>query len=471
VLAEPYFHAFHDVLNEIGVPAYLCGGTVRDLLLHREFRDVDVVLPEKVFATAQLFSSRIKAPYFVMDKERHVARVVCGGGNWDFSGFRNHTIEGDLRKRDFTINALAVLWENFYPGQKTDNLIDPYSGLQDLKAKKIRLVAADSLEEDPLRMLRAFRIQAELHFEIDSAVLQQIEKIHSKIQSVAAERITEELDRILFQPDSAKTWAAIGNSSLFGSVFPELQAMKGCEQGGYHHLDVWQHTTLAIEYFEDLLLRLDEFFPGHAQFLRDHLQSVVGVLDRKRLLKWALLLHDMGKPTTRELKEPGRWRFHGHDHVGADLAEKFLKRLKFAGKDIRTVSMMVEHHLRPLNLFNQEERDYYRFFRAAGPEAIGIILTAYADMSSARGPLADVSRMDEYRSLMEDLIRYYREQYYPTVTMPELIKGRDLMVAFQMKPGPLIGQILKDVREAQLTGQLRTREEALEFASRLLRDK
>ena len=159
---------------------------------------------------AQAFRNKINAPYFVLDKERQVARVVCGGGNWDFSGFRNSTIEGDLRKRDFTINALAVLWEGFLSWPETRYLDRSLWGLQDLKQKKIRTVSEDSLEEDPLRMLRAFRIQAELHFEIESVVLEQIERIHSKIQNVAAERITEELDRVLLQPDSAKTWKAIG---------------------------------------------------------------------------------------------------------------------------------------------------------------------------------------------------------------------------------------------------------------------
>jgi putative nucleotidyltransferase with HDIG domain len=290
------------------------------------------------------------------------------------------------------------------------------------------------------------------------------------IQEVAEERITEEVDRILLQPDSEKAWRILSGSSLFDSLFPEFKPMKGCEQGGYHHQDVWQHTIHALEYFEDLLLRLDEFFPDYAEFLNEYLQSSSGTLERRRLLKWALLLHDIGKPATQELKEPGRYRFHGHDHVGADLAEKLLKRLKFARRDIQTVTMIVEHHLRPLNLFNSEVRDYFKFFRAAGMEAIGIILIAYGDMSSAKGPLADSARMDEFRSLMNDLFRYYREEYYPTVNTPELIKGRDLMVVFQMKPGPLMGQLLKEVREAQLSGQLKTRELALDFASRWLKN-
>jgi poly(A) polymerase len=471
VLSDPFFKSFDEALSELRVPAYLCGGTVRDLLLKRPFRDVDVVLPERVFAVAQLFRSKMNAPYFVLDKERQVARVVCGGGNWDFSGFRDETIEGDLRKRDFTINAMAVLWENFYPGQSLQQLIDPYSGKKDLEQKIIRVVAPESLVEDPLRMLRAFRIQAELHFKMAPDVLAQIEQIHAMIDDVAAERITEELDRIFLLTDSAKTWQALGKSSLFGSIFPEMKPMQGCEQGGFHHLDVWEHTVDSLVYLEDLFLRIDEFFPEHASFLREYLESSSGALNRKQLLKWALLLHDIGKPATRELKEPGRWRFHGHDHIGADIVDKLLQRLKFSRKDTQFISSLVEHHLRPLNLFNLEDRDYYRFFRAAGQEAIGIILMAYGDMSAARGPLADPSRMDEYRSLMADLFRFYREEYYPAVNTPELIKGRDLMVLFQMKPGPMMGQLLKDLREAQLSGQLRSREQAVDFASRWLKDK
>ena len=153
------------------------------------------------------------------------------------------------------------------------------------------------------------------------------------------------------------------------------------------------------------------------------------------------------------------------------MAEKLLQRLKFSRKDTQIIVAMVEHHLRPLKVFNLEDRDYYKFFRAAGQEAIGIILIAYGDMSSARGTIADSSRMDEYRSLMGDLFRYYREEYYPAVNTPELIKGRDLMVLFQMKPGPLMGQLLKELREAQLSGQLRSREQAVDFASKWLKDK
>ena len=471
MLSEPFFKAFDEIVRELKLSAYVCGGTVRDLLLKRPFRDVDVVLPERVFTAAQSFHTKIDAPYFVLDRDRQVARVVCGGGNWDFSGFRNHTIEGDLRKRDFTINALAILWEDFYPDQSLDKLIDPYSGLNDLKQKIIRVVAPDSLAEDPLRMLRAFRIQAELHFQLDPSVLEQIEQLHALIRNVAEERITEELHRIFQQPDSHRAWQAIGKTSLFDSMFPEMQPMKGCEQGGYHHLDVWQHTVDALMYFEDLLLRIEEFFPDQASFLQEYLSGSPGTLDRKQILKWSVLLHDIGKPATRELKEKGRWRFHGHDHAGADMADKLLQRMKFARKDIQLISLMVEHHLRPLNLFNAEDRDYYRFFRVAGQEAIGLILMAYGDMNSARGPLADPARMDEYRSLMADLIRFYRDEYYPAVSTPELIKGRDLMVVLQLKPGPLMGQVLKEVRESQLMGHLRTREEALEFASKWLKDK
>jgi poly(A) polymerase len=471
VLSEPFFQKFDETVRELGVPAYLCGGTVRDLLLNRPFRDVDVVLPERVFATAQLFQKKINAPYFVLDDERQVVRVVCGGGNWDFSAFRDSTIEGDLLKRDFTINAMAVLWEEFYPAQKVKKPIDPYSGVKDLKQKVIRAVAPESLQEDPLRMLRAFRIQAELHFHIDSNVLYQIEQIHGLIQDVAAERITEEMDRMFLMPDSAGSLDALGKSKLFVSLFPELEPMQGCEQGGYHHLDVWQHTVQAMVFFEDLLTRIEEFFPEQAEFIKDYLNGQPGTLPRTLLLKWALLLHDIGKPATRELKEAGRWRFHGHDHIGADMAEKLLKRLKFARKDAQIISSMVQHHLRPLNLFNLVDRDYFRFFRAAGQDAIGLILMAYGDMSSARGPLADTSRMDEYRSLMADLIRYYREVYYPAVNTPELLKGRDLMVLFQMQPGPMMGELLKEIREVQLSGQLRNREQAIEFAAKWLKAK
>jgi len=145
-------------LQNLGVTGYLCGGTVRDLLLNRPFRDVDVVLNDRVFEAADLFHKKLNAPYFILDKERQVARVVCGEGNWDFTGFRNHTIEGDLKKRDFTINAMAVRWEDFYPARSLDRVVDPFLGLTGLQNRLVIPVAEDSMTEDPLRMLRAFRI-------------------------------------------------------------------------------------------------------------------------------------------------------------------------------------------------------------------------------------------------------------------------------------------------------------------------
>ncbi len=454
--------------------AFLCGGTVRDLLLNRPFRDVDVVLSGRVFEAANLFHSKMNVPFFILDRERQVARVVCPEGNWDFSGYRNHTIEGDLKKRDFTINAIAIRWEDFFPDRTIQTIVDPYSGLSDLKSKKIRTVAAESLPDDPLRMLRAYRIQAELGFEIENEVLQQIESLHALIQNVAGERIREELDRIFLQPDSAASWRLLGGTPLFDSLFPEMKPMKGCEQGGYHHLDVWSHSVLVLENFEKLISSIPEVFPEQSRSIGEYLNDVPGSLDRFRLLKWAALLHDVGKPQTRELKEPGRWRFHGHDHSGSEIAGALLKRLKFARKDILLISNVIEHHLRPLNLFNLEDRNsdqVYRFFRAAGQEAIGVLLMSYGDITAARGSLSPPGEDAQFLQMVRELVSYYYKEYFPAVSTPELLKGRDLMAKLHMKPGPLMGELLKEIREAQLQGTLINRQQALEFASNWLKDK
>lgn len=474
LLTETHLQAFDAVVRRLGISAYLCGGSVRDMLLNRPYHDIDVVLSDHVFEAAELFRAKLHAPSFVLDQERQVARVVLEEGDWDFSGFRNGTIEGDLAMRDFTINALAVPWEDYFPNQSLTRVIDPFAGLNDLRAGLIRTVQPGSLTDDPLRMLRAFRIRAELHFRIDEAALQRIEQDHGLIANVAAERITEELNRMMLQPDSADTWEQLGRSSLFDSIFPELKAMKGCEQGGYHHRDVWGHTVLALDTCEKMLAQLPSFFPDHVAEVEDYLNSVPGTLERRRLLKWAMLLHDAGKPQTRELKEPGRWRFHGHDHAGADLSLMLLKRMKFARKDSQLISLIIDHHLRPLNLFNQDERsadDYYRFFRSTGVEAIAVLLLGYGDLSAARGLLADPSRDQEFLQMLRDMVTYYYKEYYPAVSTPELIKGRDLIGFLQMKPGPLVGQLLKEIREQQLIGVLRDRDEALDFASKWLKNK
>jgi tRNA nucleotidyltransferase/poly(A) polymerase len=466
LFTDSYFQAFDSVIRSLGVSAYLCGGTVRDLLISRPIHDVDLVLSDRVFEAAQQFASSLHLPFFVMDQERQVARVVCESGNWDFTGYRNHTLEGDLAKRDFTINAMAIRWQDFYLDHHL-TVVDPHAGQRDLQARLIRPVNDSSLQEDPLRMLRAFRIQAELHFGLDPSLIAQIGRVHSRIGEVAAERVTEELDRILLQPDSANAWNAIAATPLFDSLFPELVPMKGCEQGGYHHLDVWNHTVLALQNFEEFLSTIGETFGQDAQSLKEYLESSAGTLDRKRLLKWVVLLHDSGKPQTRELKEPGRWRFHGHEHTGSNLAQALLKRLKFARKDAQLVSLLIEQHLRPLQFFNQPDRDEdsrFRFLRAIGAEAAGLLLVSYADLTSARGPLSPATRESEYLKYLQEMMRFYYSTYYPAVHTPELLKGRDLMAVLQMKSGPEMGELLREIREAQLLGKLKNRDEALAYA-------
>lgn len=467
MFTDSYLNAFDLVLKDLGISAYLCGGTVRDLLLERTIHDVDLVLSGEVLEAARQFAAKMRVPFFVMDRERQVVRVVCENGNWDLTGFRDATIESDLQKRDFTINALAIRWEDFYPARSTGRVLDPFDGQADLRSRIIRPVTGTSLQDDPLRMLRAFRIQAELHLQLDSSILAQIEQIHSGISRVAEERITEELDRILLQPDSALAWKAIGQTPLFDSLFPELRPMKGCEQGGYHHLDVWNHSVQALENFERLLASLVDRFQEHGSAILVYLDSVAGTLDRRRLLKWALILHDMGKPQARELKEPGRWKFHGHEHAGADQAGALLDRLKFAKKDAQVISLLIEQHLRPLQFFNQAERspdDFFRFFRTLGAEAIGVLLISYGDLTASCGPLAGPDRDTEFLKLLQDLIHFYYKIYHPAVNTPELVKGRDLMAVLAMKPGPQMGELLKEIRELQLSGALRTREQALEYA-------
>ncbi|PWT92603.1 MAG: hypothetical protein C5B54_03245, partial [Acidobacteria bacterium] len=296
MFTDTYLQAFDSVVRQFGITAYLCGGTVRDLLINRTPRDVDVVLSARVFEAAAAFAAKLDVPHFILDEERQVARIVCGGGNWDFTGYRNGTIEGDLQKRDFTINAMAIPWQTFFPNRNVTSVLDPFDGLKDLKKKLIVPVTEESLRDDPLRMLRAFRIQAELKFEIDPSVLREIDRSYSLIANVAVERVADELDRVFLQADSASMWKALGKTPLLEALFPEMAPMKNCEQGGYHHLDVWSHSILALEKLESFLPQLSNFFPKHSVALQEYLNATPGTLERMRILKWAALLHDIGKP-------------------------------------------------------------------------------------------------------------------------------------------------------------------------------
>ena len=456
-------------LSRKGVELYLVGGWVRDELLGRPSCDIDLAISEEAEELAREFAWESGGKFVLLDEANQVARVVFPekGLYLDFATFRG-SIEEDLARRDFTVNAIALKSEDFLKGVLCP--IDPFGGQQDLKMRLIRAVRPTVFRDDPGRLLRAVRLAAELDFEIDGETGELIHRDREFLRLVAAERIHDELVKLLKLPHSARWLYQLDHLGLLELLFPELQEGKGVEQPPEHAFDVFEHQLQTVAAVERLLQGLsagDELlkdFPLALRF-RGHFEEQISGHPRLVLLKLAALLHDVAKPRTKT-QEQGRMRFLGHAKEGAKMASAMLERLRFSSREKKLISQMIEHHLRPGQLANLDEppthRAIYRYFRDVGEVAIDTLFLSLADHLATRGPRLDPEGWRKHLAGTQYLVARRLEEE-SRVIPPKLISGHDLIAQFGLQPGPKIGKLLELVREAQAEGKVKTKEEALEL--------
>jgi poly(A) polymerase len=344
----------------------------------------------------------------------------------------------------------------------------------------VRKVSEQIFEADAARLLRAVRLAAELDFAVEADTESLVRRYSQTITEVPGERTREELLRLLALPRATYYLRYLDKLGLLLALIPELAEGKGVEQPTVHFWDVFEHslqTVAAVEF----LLRESDWEYGNDDMLTtapwsdaidQHLsQEVSSGSDRKVLLKLGALFHDIAKPITKSIDDTGRARFLGHTNQGAAMTAGILGRLRFSNQEIGLVESLVYHHLRPVQMANDElptQRAIYRYFRDTGEAGIDILLLALADYLASRGPLAS---MDEWRKLCQ-LVDYILTEHdrQQTRTLPvKLIDGDDIMHAFDLAPGPLIGKLLAVVNEAHASGELSTAEEALALVKRELK--
>jgi len=463
------------------VYACLVGGFVRDFLLGRSTADIDVAIAADSLVLATELADTLGGRFVPLDEVNRIARVVLFAGEksqhkrqWyvDLSSIKG-TLEQDLARRDFTINAMAVEIHAFTLTQESAGVIDLFNGLQDLRERSIKAVSENVFKEDPVRLLRAVRLAAELNFTISNHTEDLIRRDHSLISSVAGERVREELLRILAVLNAGNYVHYLDRLGLLTGIFPELEASRGFEQPREHHWDVLNHSLETVKAV-DFLLRQDSLEYGSAEILAavpwseklsQHFAADMGNgVSRLALLRLAALLHDIAKPDTQVITGE-RMRFFGHTEQGAERVVNILERLKFSNKEIKLVELMVRYHLRPTQMGNQglpTHRAIYRYFRDTGMAGIDILFLSLADHLAARGPKLDIKEWRRHA----DLVNYVLMEYLKKETIvapPRLVDGHDLINIFGLKPGPCIGEILEAVREAQVAGEISSREEALSY--------
>ncbi len=446
---------------------YLVGGVIRDLLLGRMCKDIDLVCKDAGMFARLLAKGRNvavipmekkpDAPTFRVVDRNFPSRVL------DIAEMRGATILEDLRCRDFTINAIAMqIGKNGQPG----DIIDPVNGRGDIRKKIIRCVRKDVFESDPLRILRAYRLAAQLGFVIEPATQEKMQAGVLLLARISVERIVSELLLILEQSVAAEVIRTMDETGILEVIFPEIGPMKGCPQNTYHHKDVWGHSLLVIKHCEYILNHLPEYFEENHRAISDNL----GGHNRLSLLKLAALLHDVGKPPTRGLNhETGRITFYGHDEAGAAMMAVITERLKMAKRDREFLGLLLSEHLHVLSLSAPDvrPRTLMRWFRKFGDDVIPIFILGMADIQSALGPASRADVMAAHLDWFRRATLQYYDKAQPQLARSSLISGNDL-VDMGIKPGPEIGRLLERIREAQDMGEVADKADALSLARRIL---
>lgn len=464
-------------------PLYLVGGAIRDFLLERPVQDLDLALTGAK-ALARELAAAFKATLVPLDEENAVYRLVLPprkGGilQLDLAEIQGRSIEEDLARRDFTVDALAA---PILSDGGLGPLVDPRSGLADLKRRLLRAESEELFKSDPLRLLRAFRLAAQLDFEIEASTLASIGRLRHRVGKPAAERIQAELMLMLSVPGASRRLSDMDACGLLTALFPEMEPARQCAVVYYGPGGVLKHSLDTAARADFLLGRLDAAFGGLAG-------AVEAARAPRALLLLSALLHDVAKAETAK-QAGGRLRFFGHDAVGAKRVADILRRLKFPRAHVDAAAAIVLHHLRPGNLAASgviTDKAAYRFFRDLGSHALDLLLVCWADHASYL-PQARIAKLLKLAAAEpgEGLARLRPEEARKTVLhlqvvshllsrllrQPEkaspalLANGHDVMDLLKLPPGPRIGRLLESLREAQATGAVGTRAQALAFLKR-----
>ncbi len=450
-LTSPIFDIVSDVAREKSVHAYVIGGFVRDHLLGKTSKDIDIVVTGSGIDVAKAVAERTKSKDIALYKNFGTAMVRYRDFEIEFVGARKEsyrkdsrkpivedgTLQDDQTRRDLTINALAIGLN----AEDYGELIDPFGGFDDLHKRIVRtpLDPERTFSDDPLRMMRAIRFCAQLKFRLSEDTLKGIQSNAERIHIVSMERIAEELNKILMTERPSKGFKLLEKTGLLKLVFPELDAMKGVEvREGKGHKDNFYHTLEVVD-------NLAEYSAG-------------------LWLRWAGLLHDIAKPLTKRFDPVVGWTFHGHEDKGARMVPKIFRRLKLPlDQKMKYVKKLVALHLRPMAIATEQATDSAarRLLFEAGDDIDDLMLLCKADITSKNKK--KVRQYLENYEMVREKIREVEENDRIRNWQPP-ISGEEIMQTFGISPGPQVGNIKSAIKDAILDGEIRNdRAEAIRF--------
>lgn len=455
-------------LTEHEAPTWLVGGAVRDRLLQRATADFDITVDGPSEPVARRVARTAGGVAFALSEAFGAWRVVAHDRSWQLDVLRldGATIEEDLARRDFSINAIAAplpLHEGEY--------VDPFGGVQDLRRRILRMVAPEAFRRDPLRTLRLARLACELDLDVDPDTLRRAADAAPQLDQVAPERVFSELKRVVSAERALTGLELMDESGAMAAVLPEVVALEGVQQSRFHHLDVHGHTravlaeTIALERDPSPVCSSDE----ECQALRALLQApLANELNRGQALRFGALLHDVAKPHTRGVGARGQITFRGHDETGARMASDVLGRLRASERLREHVAALTRHHLRLGFLVHEmplSRRTVYEYLRTCAPVAVDVTVLSVADRLATRGDNAERAialHLKLARQLLGEALDWVANPPRPP------IRGDDLARALGIEPGPIVGRLLAELEAAAFSGELDSRQAAIEHARQLV---
>jgi poly(A) polymerase len=439
-----------EIAEITNVDLFIVGGFVRDIILKRSRADIDFLVIGDGLNFAQQFAHLLKVKDVKYFRNFGTAHFVYNKYELEFVGARkesynresrkpvveNGTFDDDINRRDFTINTLAVSLKKNNFGE----VIDKFNGLNDIKNKLIKtpLDPLITFDDDPLRIMRAFRFGSQLDFEVDVRIMEAAEKLAERLKIVSQERITDEFLKILASPNPSIGLKLLFNSKVMKVVFPEISIMGGVEQiNEHHHKDVFLHTCKVVDN------------------ISKHTNNV--------WLRFAALVHDIAKPQTKKFVEDTGWTFHAHDEIGARMMKRIFKRMKLPLSKLDYVKKLVRLHLRPIALVNDGVTDsaIRRLVVAAGDDLDDLITLCRADITS-KNPAKVSKYLNNYEKVVLKVKDVEEKDKLRAFQSP--VRGEEIMKVCNIPPSKKVGEIKKAIEEAILDGVIENNyEDAFEF--------